>query len=85
MAVICGLFIDIWPDKRYMGFLGMVIGTLVCYLFGTVWLAYQAELSFYGALAAGVIPFIPGDFAKMIIAMFIGPEIMKRLKKAGLC
>lgn len=85
MAVICGFFIDKWPDKRYMGFLGMVIGTLVCYLFGTVWLAYQAELSFSAALTAGVIPFIPGDIIKMLIAMFIGPEIVKRLKKAGLC
>lgn len=85
MAVICGFFIDKWPDKRYMGFLGMAIGTLVCYLFGTVWLAYQAELSFSAALTAGVIPFIPGDIIKMLIAMFIGPEIVKRLKKAGLC
>ncbi len=85
MAVICGLFIDKWPEKRYMGFLGMVMGTLVCYLFGTVWLAHQAGLSFEAALAAGVIPFIPGDVAKMLIAMFIGPEIVKRLKKAGLC
>lgn len=84
MAVICGLFIDKWPEKRYMGFLGMVIGTLVCYLFGTFWLAYQAELSFKAALAAGVLPFIAGDVAKMLIAMFIGPEIVKRLKKAGL-
>lgn len=85
MAVICGLFIDKWPEKRYMGFLGMVIGTLVCYLFGTVWLAYQAGLSFEAALAAGVLPFIAGDVVKMLIAMFIGPEIVKRLKKAGLC
>ena len=85
MAVICGLFIDKWPEKRDMGFLGMVMGTLVCYLFGTVWLAHQAGLSFEAALAAGVIPFIPGDVAKMLIAVFIGPEIVKRLKKAGLC
>lgn len=84
MAVIGGLFIDKWPDNIYLGFLGMVIGTLVMYLFGTVWLAYQAGLSFYGALAAGVIPFILGDLAKMILAVLIGPTIAKRLKKAGL-
>lgn len=84
MAVICGFFIDKWTDKMYMCFLGMVIGTAVCYLFGTVWLAYQAGLSFYSALAAGVIPFLPGDLAKIIIAMIIGPQIRRRLKKAGL-
>ncbi|MBD5464671.1 MAG: biotin transporter BioY [Lachnospiraceae bacterium] len=84
MAVICGVFIDKWPDNIYLGFLGMVIGTLVMYVFGTVWLAYQAGLSLQNALIAGVIPFIPGDLAKIVIAMLIGPRITKRLKKAGL-
>ena len=65
-------------------FAGMVLGTAVCYLFGTVWLAYQASMSFSAALAAGVIPFIPGDLAKIVIAMIAGPQIRKRLKKAGL-
>ena len=84
MALVCGIFIDKWQGKRYMHFLGMVLGTAVCYLFGTAWLAFQAKMTFQAALAAGVIPFIPGDLAKIIIAMLIGPEIRKRLKKAGL-
>lgn len=84
LAVICGFFIDRWSDKMLLCFVGMVIGTAVCYLFGTVWLAYQANMSFGGALAAGVIPFIPGDLVKIIIAMLIGPQVRKRLKKAGL-
>lgn len=84
MAVICGIFIEKWPANRCICFAGMVLGTAVCYLFGTVWLAYQAEMDFYPALAAGVIPFIPGDMAKIVIAMLIGPEIRKRLKFAGL-
>ncbi|MBD5544199.1 MAG: biotin transporter BioY [Lachnospiraceae bacterium] len=84
MAVIGGLFIDKWPDNICLDLLGMVIGTLVMYVFGTVWLAYQAGLSFQNALIAGVIPFIPGDLAKIIIAALIAPKIVKRLKKAGL-
>lgn len=84
MALICGFFIDKWPAKRYLHFAGMVLGTVVCYLFGTVWLAYQASMSFAAALAAGVIPFIPGDLAKIMIAMLIGPQIRKRLNAAGL-
>lgn len=84
LAVICGIFIDRWPSKRLFCFIGMVLGTAVCYLFGTLWLAYQAGLSFYAALAAGVIPFIPGDLIKIVIAMIVGTEVRKRLKKADL-
>lgn len=84
MAVICGYFIEQWSGKLYMHFIGMVLGTAVCYLFGTVWLAYQANMGFYAALGAGVIPFIPGDLAKIIIALIAGPMIRKRLRAAGL-
>lgn len=84
MALICGFFIEKWESRWYMHFIGMVLGTAVCYLFGTVWLAYQAHMGFAAALGAGVIPFIPGDLAKIIIALIAGPVIRKRLKRAGL-
>lgn len=84
MAYICGFFIDKWPSKLYMHFIGMVLGTAVCYLFGTVWLAYQAGMGFYAALGAGVIPFIPGDLVKIVIALIAGPVIRKQLRRAGL-
>jgi biotin transport system substrate-specific component len=83
LALICGFFIDRW-DKRLIHFGGMVLGCGVCYAFGTAWLAYQAGMTFYAALWAGVIPYIPGDLIKMAIALIIGPEIRKRLKKSGL-
>lgn len=84
MAAICGFFIEKWEGKLYMHFTGMVLGTAVCYLFGTVWLAYQAHMGFAAALGAGVIPFIPGDLAKIIIALIAGTIIRKQLKRAGL-
>ncbi len=84
MVVICGYFIEQWSGKLYMHFIGMVLGTAVCYLFGTVWLAYQANMGFYAALGAGIIPFIPGDLAKIIIALIAGPMIRKWLRTAGL-
>ena len=62
---------------------GMVLGTMVCYMFGTIWLAYQAQMNFGAALWAGVIPFLPGDLIKIIIAMLLGPQIRNRLRKAG--
>ncbi|MCD8039549.1 MAG: biotin transporter BioY [Lachnospiraceae bacterium] len=83
MALIGGFVIDRTGNVPVC-FIGLVIATAVCYMFGTAWLAYQGGMTFYAALAAGVIPFIPGDLAKIVIAMLAGPQIRKRLRKAGL-
>lgn len=84
MALIAGFFIDTFLDKWYLCFVGMVLGTAVCYVFGSMWLSYQAHISAGAAFAAGVIPFIPGDLIKILIATFIGPQIRKRLIRANL-
>jgi biotin transport system substrate-specific component len=84
MALISGLFTDKFLNKWYLCFAGMVLGTAVCYAFGTVWLAFEAHMSLKAALAAGVIPFIPGDLIKILLAAFIGPQIRKRLIKSNL-
>lgn len=84
MALIAGFFIDRYIDKWYLCFAGMVLGAIVCIALGTTWLAYQANMSAGAALTAGVIPFIPGDLAKIILAVIVGPQIRKRLIKARL-
>lgn len=84
MALIAGFFIDRFFNKWYLCIVGMVLGTAVCYIFGTAWLAYQANISASAALAAGVTPFIPGDLAKITISVYIGPKIRNRLIKANL-
>ena len=82
MALLSGLCIE-HTENRNVHFIGMLLGTAVCYLFGTVWLAKLAVMSFDAALAAGVIPFIPGDLTKIVLALLIGPTIRARLRKAG--
>ena len=79
MAVIAGLFIDNCR-KPWIQLIGMIVGTIVCYLFGTVWFCVVAGYTFQAALAVCVIPFIPADLVKMIIAMLIGPMIKKRIR-----
>ena len=82
MAVCSGWFVQ---KFHYLvtDFAGMVLGTCIAYLLGTVWLAYQAGMNFGTALMAGVIPFIPGDLVKILIILLIGPVIRRRLTKAG--
>lgn len=84
LAIISGIFIEKFNGKILMYLAGMIIGTLVTYAFGTIWLAYQAHMSFAAALMAGVIPYLPGDAAKMLTAVLVGSEIRKRLIQTSL-
>ena len=84
MALIAGFFITRFARKKAMHFLGMVLGTVVCYAIGTVWLSFVAGLDAWAALMAGVIPFIPGDLIKIILALILGPKIRGQLVRAHL-
>ena len=70
--------------KSVMQIVSMIAGLIVCYAFGTAWLAIEAHLTFYQALLAGVIPYIPGDLVKIILVVLVGPIVKKRLQSAGL-
>lgn len=80
MAIICGLFFE-QTDNRIVLFLGLILGSLVNYLFGTAWLAVQASLTFSQALWAGVIPYIPADLIKILLAVMLAPPLRKRLQR----
>ena len=84
LALICGLFADKFDKILPLYFLGMVLGTAALYLFGTVWLGYLMDLTFLQALMAGVIPYIPGDLVKLVIAVTLGLQVKKRLLRAGI-
>ena len=84
MALIAGFFIDRFFESKVLCFTGMIIGTAICYSFGTAWLSYQASMSLSAALSVGVIPFIPADLIKILMAVFIGPKLRRRLIQAGL-
>lgn len=81
LAFLTGLFIEKFEKKLYMHAVGMIIGLVICYALGTAWLAYEKSLSFSAALMAGVIPFIPGDIIKIVLAIIVGTPLRKALKK----
>lgn len=82
MAILAGIFIDKFISNRFLCLAGMILGTIICYVIGTAWLAYQANLDWKAALFAGVIPFIPGDLGKMILAMLFGPQIRRQITQS---
>lgn len=83
LALIAGYFVDKYPGKVYIYIVGMVLGMIVTYALGTGWLAFQANMTFEAALFAGVIPYLPGDIIKIIIAAIVGPGIKKQIVRAG--
>ncbi len=68
----------------FMQGLGLAFGTGVCYLFGTLWLVYQAKMDLGTAFLAGVLPFVIGDVIKIIVGVLAGNAVRRRLIKAGI-
>lgn len=83
IALVSGCFIQKKATNKIYCFIGMSLGTLVCYLVGTLWLSYQANLSIEAALISGTVPFIAGDILKIIIVLILAPKLQKRLKRAA--
>lgn len=84
MALISGLFIELFYGKVSMYILGLLLASAANYLLGTVWLSYQLDLTFYQALTIGVFPYLIGDAIKIAIAIVVGPMIRNRLLQANL-
>lgn len=83
MAVLCSLIFH-RTDRRMVQIAGASLATLVLYAVGTLWLMHITGMPLAGALAAGVLPFLPGDLLKIVAAVFMGPVIRQRLAAAGL-
>lgn len=81
LALIMGFALDHFDRKLLPTIIGMLIGMVVCYAFGTVWLAKLLSLSFKEGLMMGVIPYLPGDAAKIIIAAIVGPKLYGATQK----
>lgn len=84
MALISGFFIRKSNGTVWISILGMAVGTLIAYLFGTVWFMIQASCTLWYALTVCVFPFLAGDAIKIIAASKIGPLLRNALNKARL-
>ena len=82
LAIIAGLIIERDYNNTFLSFIGMAVGTIVLYIFGSVWLMITAHMTFWQAIVAGVVPFIIGDLIKMFIACIVGKKIRTTLIKA---
>lgn len=60
---------------------GMTLGTLCCYIIGTLWFTAVTDSTVLQALSACVLPFVLFDAAKIAGASLLCPRLKKALSK----
>lgn len=74
-AGLVGWLVERGLGRRVVTTIGtMLLGSMVVYLFGVAWLGHFVPGGLAGALAQGVLPFLPGDLLKSLIAAGVVPS-----------
>lgn len=84
LAILAGWITERGGRKIWAAVLGMLAGTAVLYLFGTVWFVIVSGNTFAVALSKCVTPFIPFDLVKIVVAVAFGKVVRAALVKARL-
>ena len=78
MAYISGLLLE-RSKNIFLNMLGCLAALIVAYAIGTVWLSFQASMTFAAALLVAVVPFVPFDIVKIVIAVLLGKTVRERI------
>ena len=62
---------------RRFAVVGICIGIPVIYLFGAIWLKFLTDMNWEAVFLTGVLPFIPLDIVKCLVAVIIARPIYK--------
>lgn len=57
--------------------IALLVGTLICYGIGTIYFIYVTRSALSAALMSCVIPFLPGDALKIIVALILNKKLKK--------
>ncbi len=77
---IVGLMCDKLSRKIWVLTVSMILGLIVCYVFGTAWFVFSMKQGIWESLMLCVFPFLPGDAVKIVGAALI----VKALEKTHL-
>ncbi len=78
-ALTIGLILKFAKNKVHFIVLALVLGTIVCYAFGTLWYCVSTNTALLPALTACVFPFILGDILKIIVSTIIIQKLKKHI------
>ncbi len=79
-AFVAGLLAECgWDRKPLTTVLGMLLASLTIFFFGALWLSYFVG-GIVPAVVQGVVPFLPGDIIKSLLAAALLPAAWKLSK-----
>lgn len=82
VSILVGALAEKGLDRSFSGTAGiMAVGSLVIYAFGVTWLAFALNVSAMKALSLGMLPFLPGDAFKLVLAAVILPVTWRTVNK----
>lgn len=84
MILISGIAFELSKTNVFITAIGMILGTIVAYVFGTIWFVFQMKCEWAYALSVCVYPFIGFDLGKIVIASILGKSVRTALLRAGL-
>lgn len=85
--ILCAAIVGLL--SRRLGFsylklcLSMIVGVAVCYIFGTAWFMAISGLDLVTSLGYCVLPFLPGDAVKILLAAFLALRLRKPMQAMG--
>ena len=80
LAFIGGLFIEKSKGQPVIAGIGLVLGDAACYVLGTIWFMILTGADLVSALGWCVLPYLPGDAVKIVLAAVLTMQLDKRLK-----
>lgn len=80
-ALIAGLFAAKLPRKFGWLVLGCVVSCAACYVLGTIWFMVLTGLDLLTSLTYCVIPYLPGDAIKIVLAALLTIQLDKRMPR----
>ena len=84
MALLIGSVSKKYANNKTIIFISCIASIIICYILGTIQFTLVQTLSFISALSVCVLPFIPFDIMKAILAVLFGITLKNRLIKAKL-
>jgi biotin transport system substrate-specific component len=79
-AILSGLNIPSFQERFHGRCILLLLGTAACYLSGTAWFMYSTGRTLSESLSLCVLPFLPGDAAKILLASLLAPRLRKALQ-----
>lgn len=80
-AFLVGFLSRRWERSASRLAIAMVLGCAGCYVLGTIWFMVLTGASFANAMMWCVLPFLPGDAVKIILAVILTRQLDRRLPK----